>query len=146
MEWLDFVEVIEASLSDDLLTPAFRAFKKRTGTSSNVFGHCYVASEAAYHLLGGKEGGWKPQYVKHLGCPHWFLKHESGAILDITASQFRSPVSYDKARGIGFLTKAPSKRAKLLIKKIGQHPLWQFIKTQDKSHGKHCGSGSGLGR
>lgn len=74
-------------------------------------GNCYVTSEALYHLLGGKEAGWKPMTIKHENDVHWFLKHKSGLILDPTASQFDIPPNYLKAIGRGFLTKEPSKRA-----------------------------------
>lgn len=109
---------ILSNLSDGLLTKAFRGIKDRTPGLPLTFGHCYVASEAAFHLLGGKKGGWKPQFVKHLGCPHWFLKHQDGTILDLTAGQFQSPVAYERAIGKGFLTKRPSQRARILIKKV----------------------------
>lgn len=84
-------------------------------------GNCYVASEALYHLLGGKEAGWKPMMVKHEGDTHWFLKHTSGLIIDPTVSQFKESPPYEEARGCGFLTKQPSKRAQNLMQKI----VWQ---------------------
>jgi hypothetical protein len=84
-------------------------------------GNCYVACEALYHLLGGKIAGWKPMYIKHENDTHWFLKHISGLILDPTSSQFAIIPNYSKARGCGFLTKQPSKRAVKLMKDI----VWQ---------------------
>lgn len=84
-------------------------------------GNCYVTSEAVYHLLGGKKAGWKPMRIKHEGDTHWFLKHESGMILDLTKSQFKNAVPYDKACGSGFLTNHPSKRARQLM----QQMVWQ---------------------
>jgi hypothetical protein len=117
MDWSDFRGLVIDSLTDDLLTPKYRRMKKDNNLP-NTFGHCYVASEAAYYLLGGKEEGWKPMHMTHLGASHWFLKHESGFILDLTYNQFKSPLDYSKARGSGFLTKEPSKRAKKLLMKI----------------------------
>lgn len=128
MNFEEFKYLIVSNLSDDLLDKKFRKIKQRSEYLPSTFGHCYVASEVAYHLLGGKETGWKAYYVKHLGCPHWFLKHETGYVLDMTASQFKVLVPYDKARGIGFLTKEPSKRAKVLIKKISTSPTWKLLK------------------
>jgi hypothetical protein len=52
---------------------------------------------------------------------HWFLKHDSGLILDVTAVQFAKPPDYSKARGRGFLTRMPSDRARQLMDKL----LWQ---------------------
>lgn len=74
-------------------------------------GNCYVASEALYHLLGGKKAGWTPMVMKHEGGTHWFLKHKSGMIIDVTKKQFKKKPDYSKAKGCGFLTKKPSWRA-----------------------------------
>ena len=85
-------------------------------------GNCYVTSEALYHLLGGKRAGWKPMLLSVNGGTHWFLKHNTGLILDATAKQFgRIKPDYSKARGNGFLTVGPSKRAKKLMKEL----VWQ---------------------
>ena len=88
-----------------------------------VRGNCYVTSEAAYHLLGGKKAGWKPMHLRWYGDIHWFLKHDSGLILDLTAHQFTEPPDYDSAVGGGFLTRTPSKRARELM----QEMLWQTV-------------------
>jgi len=85
-------------------------------------GNCYVASEALYHLLGGKAAGWTPMSVRTPGDVHWFLKHASGRILDPTAAQFRGKLpDYAAARGRGFLTRQPSRRAAALMDAI----VWQ---------------------
>jgi hypothetical protein len=84
-------------------------------------GNCYVTSEALYHLLGGKAAGWKPMRMRHERDTHWFLQHKSGEIIDATVSQFKTKPDYRKARGSGFLTKKPSKRAKELM----QAMVWQ---------------------
>jgi hypothetical protein len=92
-------------------------------------GNCYVTSEALYHLLGGKKAGYKPMVMRHEGDTHWFL-YQTGVtvngvkvdkILDPTVSQFKTRPDYTKARGSGFLTKKPSKRARELMKKM----VWQ---------------------
>jgi hypothetical protein len=87
-------------------------------------GNCYVTCEALYHLLGGKDAGWKPMVLNISdGDNHWFLKHESGMILDPTKSQYgKNPkIPYNEARGCGFLTKKPSKRAAVLMDTL----VWQ---------------------
>jgi hypothetical protein len=134
MNWTDFCDLILDNLTDDLLTKQYQRLKQSNPSIPNTTGHCYVASETAFHLLGGKKEGWTPQYIKHLGCPHWFLKHTSGVILDLTNSQFKTSVDYDKARGTGFLTKQPSKRAKTLIARISGSKEWAKIKG--KAHVK----------
>lgn len=103
------IKVIQASLTDDLRKSEYR------GLPNPLAGHCYIASEAAYYILGGKDSGYTPMFVKHENQPHWFLQKSTGQILDITANQFRTKVPYDKAIGKGFLTNNPSKRAKVVI-------------------------------
>lgn len=105
---------IRAALSDDLRGARYR------GLSCFVAGHCYVASEAAYHALGGPTSGFTPQFVRHEGEPHWYLKQDgTGLIYDLTADQFATPVPYDQGKGKGFLTKEPSKRARVILERIG---------------------------
>lgn len=89
-------------------------------------GNCYVTCEALYHLLGGKQAGWKPMTMHHEGDTHWFLikratENSFPVILDPTVSQFKTKPDYSKARGCGFLTRKPSKRAKKLMKQL----VWQ---------------------
>jgi len=84
-------------------------------------GNCYVASEALYHLMGGKAAGWKPMNMRHEDESHWFLRHKSGMIIDQTAFQFETKPDYTKAVGRGFLTLLPSKRARDLMMLI----VWQ---------------------
>ena len=100
------------NLSEDLRRPKWR-FNKNW-----LAGHCYVASEVAYHLTGGRLV-WKPMVVRHEGGTHWYLQNRfDGDVLDLTASQFYTKIPYHKGRGCGFLTKGPSKRARKLIERI----------------------------
>lgn len=81
------------------------------------YGNCYATSESLYHLLGGKGAGWTPMHMNtRVTGSHWFLRHKSGLILDATVAQFNGVVpDYSKARGRGFLTRKPSKRAVALM-------------------------------
>lgn len=104
---------VQQALTDDLRKPQYR------GRENCLAGHCYVASEALYWLLGGPQSGWVPQNIQHEGGPHWYLKHKiSGAVLDPTASQFKTPVPYESGRGKGFLTKQPSKRTQVVLDRV----------------------------
>lgn len=79
-------------------------------------GNCYAASEALYHILGAE---WKPMVMRVRGGTHWFLRHNSGIVIDPSIQQFKKKKpDYSKARGCGFLTKKPSKRAKELMSKL----------------------------
>lgn len=96
----ELVAAIRSNLTPDLLK------KGQTG-------HCYVASEAYYHL----RPGWTPYVIRHEGATHWFLR-AGGEVLDITADQFRTPVPYAHARRCPFLTKKPSKRTMTLVDRL----------------------------
>lgn len=80
-------------------------------------GNCYVASEALYHLMGGKAAGWVPINGKHEGVSHWALRN-GRLIVDVTVSQFDTVPDYSTFKGKGFLTKEPSRRAARLMEKI----------------------------
>jgi GNAT superfamily N-acetyltransferase len=107
------VNHVQQSLSDELRGSKYRA------NPNTLAGHCYVASESLYHLLGGYESGWVPQNIRHENDSHWYLKHkDTDEILDPTADQFETPVPYENGRGKGFLTKNPSKRAAQVIERV----------------------------
>ena len=114
------VSGVKRALTPGLLQEPYRS-RVLSGQCDPMTGHCYVASEAAYHLLGGKQRGWVPVFVRHEGSPHWFLRGPGGQIVDITASQFRTPVPYEKGVAKGFLTRKPSARARLVM--AGAQPL-----------------------
>jgi len=102
--------------SDDLRQKQYR------GNSNPLTGHCYIASEAAYHALGGKAQGWKPMQMSVAGTPHWWLEGPEHKVLDITEGQFPQGVEHEKGRGKGFLTRDPSKRAQTLMNRAGLRP------------------------
>jgi hypothetical protein len=103
---------IQSNLSTDLLKKEYR------NNSHPMTGHCYIAAEAAFHLLG-KKNGWKSYVLpkKVLNVTHWWLQ-KGKDIFDPTAEQFDFIVPYDQGKSCGFLTKRPSKRAKILLKRI----------------------------
>jgi len=116
---------IADALTPDLLSPMWRA-KVRTGEPATA-GHCYIAAELAYHLLGGKAAGYLPYVLNHACWPegldpgetHWFIRHRDGTVVDPTSSQFSTPIAYDRGRACGFLTLALSKRGRTLRSRIG---------------------------
>ncbi len=81
-------------------------------------GHCYVASEAVFALLGGKAAGLKPASVAHEGSTHWWLVTTEGQVIDPTADQFATPVPYERGRCRGFLTREPSARAQEVLRLV----------------------------
>jgi hypothetical protein len=109
-------QAVRRALSPELLHEPYRS-RVQAGGCDPMTGHCYVASEALFHLLGGKRAGWTPMFVRHEGEPHWFLRGPKGQMVDITSSQFRTPVPYETAKAKGFLTLEPSARARAVIER-----------------------------
>jgi hypothetical protein len=116
------IKKIQSALTPDLLSPQWARLNQLS--QNPLVGHCYVAAEALFHKLGGQKAGWHSCMLNHQrwpeGCAkgetHWFLKHQSGVIADPTAEQYEGqPIAYDKAIACGFLTKAPSKRAQIVL-------------------------------
>lgn len=106
------VDAVVRNLTDDLRKPPWK------GNSNRFAGHCYVASEALFHLLGGKEAGWEVHRVRHHDANHWFLDHPEYGLLDVTAKQYDDDVPYHDSRRTGFLTPYASKRAAKLIELV----------------------------
>ncbi len=106
------LRAVQEALTDELRRPKYR------GDPNPMRGHCYVSAEALFYLLGGREAGYKPMNVVCEGDQHWFLLGPGGEVVDPTASQFSSPVPYAEARGRGFLTREPSKRAVEVIRRV----------------------------
>ena len=85
------VSKIQPLLCKSLLKPKYR--KLQDEGAHKYTGHCYVASEALFYIMGGK---YRPYFIRHEGEPHWFLKHvDTGEIVDATADQFKTPIPYD---------------------------------------------------
>lgn len=84
-------------------------------------GNCYVASEALFHILGGKTAGWSVYRMRAQGDVHYWLEHDNGMILDPSRMQFKNLPDYSKGKKTGFMTKRPSRRAVDLIGKL----TWQ---------------------
>lgn len=105
------VRALQESFSEELLKPRYRGHNGHPHT-----GHCYAASEALYHLWG-KKAGAKPVRLRVGDDTHWWLSHPTLGVIDPTAAQFPFPVPYAQGRGGGFLTREPSKRARVLMER-----------------------------
>ncbi len=113
---MSLIKKIQKNLSSDLLKGKWKI------QSSPLEGHCYIATEALYHILNNNE--WTPMcasYSDESGkCTHWWLMNKiTHEILDPTKEQYLpDEPPYHLGRGNGFLTKLPSKRAKILIGRV----------------------------
>jgi hypothetical protein len=114
------LQAVRASIinypSDHLLHKDYFTMPQRTPTA----GHCYIASEALYHLLSKADREiFKPHYIKVEGTTHWYLANaDKSQVLDPTKDQFYPMlVNYEDGKCSGFLTKEPSKRSIVLIRR-----------------------------
>lgn len=115
---MDIGTAIRGVLTPDLLKPAYRR-----GGAHPTYGHCYAASEAMWHMLGGPTSGLSPCRGRDgEGIVHWWLVDGDGRILDPTVQQYlaagRTP-PYGRGRRGGFLTRTPSARAREIMRRVG---------------------------
>lgn len=101
----------------DVLTDELRR-APYAGDPNPMRGHCYVATEAYYHATGGKHVGNAIYQMNHEDAPHWWMRDPNGDIVDLTSDQFDTPVPYDAGKRRGFLTRAPSKRAREVLRRV----------------------------
>lgn len=114
----DTIILVQQSLSPELLRGRWRK------QSMPLEGHCYVAAEALWHLLGKDE--YQPYYAKYVDeggrATHWWLVHKkTGLFADPTKEQYLpDKPPYDIGRRATFLTLSPSKRAKVVIDRVNK--------------------------
>lgn len=111
---------IKRVLTPDLLKPAYRHMHDPKNPTA---GHCYIAAEALYHMLGGAKAGWVPMNAREPdGMTHWWLRRRSdGRIADPTADQYLTvgeKPPYHLGKGGGFLTRHPSGRARVILERV----------------------------
>ena len=104
-----------APKSLDLLNPLFREAIK-LGCPS-VTGFCYLFSEVLFHAFPHEN--FRSFHIRHEGVTHWYLVKPNGDVVDETVAQFKTKPDYTKGRHVPFLTKQPSRRARLLAVKAG---------------------------
>jgi hypothetical protein len=112
---------IQRALHIEDLTPAYRA--RHAEGCDAMTGHCFVATNAFWHATGGPAGKYQPKQVRVEGESHWFLVDDQGRIVDLTASQFSTPIPYE--RGRHFVMRArrggdaqPTERAQAVLASI----------------------------
>ena len=109
-------------LTPDLLR---RDWLARQENEHHTHGHCYVAAEALFHLLGGWDSEWRSWVGFEDNDTHWWLvsNRRNNRILDPTKEQYtcsNPPVEppYSTGRKNTFLTKQPSKRARIVMDRV----------------------------
>lgn len=119
LPWLDAVCVVMPQLP--YLTQ--KIVKPPYGGTNLTLGFCYAASEAIFHLSEDTLEPWWVRFGPKYSQTHWFLRHPDGKVLDVTASQFDDGQLYgiyEAARRRAFGTPYPSKRARLILERIGR--------------------------
>lgn len=126
-QYQDLIKKIQSVLTPDLLKGYW---KKIYDTNNPMGGHCYIATEALYWMLGGPNGKWKPYVLSYFTWPegldegetHWFLKNEdTNQILDVTKEQFGDvPINYSVGTSNGMMSypNGGSKRAREIIRRV----------------------------
>lgn len=144
----DIRRAIIDSLSPELLEKKYAA--TLTAEDPPETGHCAVASEAFYHLAGGKAAGFVPAVCSYalrddgsmaFGAEkqellaagarretHWWVRgphHDqagAGAIFDVTQRQYRGAFPYAEGHNTGFMQpqRKASKRAQVVIDRVTQ--------------------------
>ena len=105
---------IQDSLSRDLLSRKYQKIVPET--AHPVTGHCYIATEAAFHLFGKKHG--YHTYVRRDGdITHWWLRNDDGQIIDVTIEQVGDSFPYHEGHKQN-MQFTPSKRTRKLIKRV----------------------------
>jgi hypothetical protein len=146
---LTFAELKRAIIQS--CTPDLLEKKYRDTLSPNdppETGHCAVASEAFYHIAGGKQAGFVPVVCGYAEndkgemkfkadihpalqkgwkkCTHWWIRgplngeRGKGKIFDVTAGQYNAPYPYHNGQNTGFMQpqQKPSKRAQIVIDRV----------------------------
>jgi hypothetical protein len=141
------MDSIRSSLTPDLLKGQWK--EKASG---GVSGHCYIAAEALFHLLGGKASGYLPTVLSNRtwsvgldpGETHWFLMADDGSVLDPTSGQFDCEIPYSLGKRTGFLTRGPSRRARTIMERVnndsktGTNSHEQSVKRGKKTEACRC--------
>lgn len=119
-EFKELIQKIQSALGPELLKKPYR---ERNATNP-MFGHCYVATEAFYHIVKHDHPGRFSIYhgKDDEGIVHWWLHDNKNIrLVDITADQYYSVGKnppYENSRRGAFLTSEPSKRAVIVMKRV----------------------------
>lgn len=114
---------VQRALGVEDLTPAYR--RQHEAGCDAMTGHCFVATNAFWHATGGPQGKYQPRQVRVEGESHWFLVDDRGHVVDLTASQFSTPVPYAQGRRVGMRARPggdarPTERAQAVLDRIAR--------------------------
>jgi hypothetical protein len=114
----ELIAKIRSALTPDLLKPSYQ----EENAGNPMFGHCYVATEALFHLLPDRKNYCACRGRDDRGIVHWWLVNRTtNEIYDVTADQYLSKgldPPYARGKRSGFLTNDPSKRCRMLLDRV----------------------------
>lgn len=128
MNYTNIIKKINKNLTPDFLKGRWK--ENYNPEEHPTTGHCYLATEVLYWILGGTNSDWMPHVLTSKvwsdglgeGETHWFLKNKkTGKILDPTEQQFNGKkIDYDAGipNGMMCYPVGGSKRARKIIDKI----------------------------
>jgi hypothetical protein len=111
------LSAVRQSLAPDLLSPKWRKLVEPGDPSTT--GHCYIGAESLWNLIGARESGYRPMVISGGDWTHWYLAN-GPKLLDPTADQLPDGPPYHQGRACGFLSREPSKRARIVIERVTQ--------------------------
>ena len=163
----EIVQAIRKNLSPDLLSAKWAVVVHNQRQPDPVAGHCAIATEALYDMLGGVKAGYTPvvcSYYDDRGTrvfgkapnkddqmTHWWLKgpcenghRGKGDVIDPTVRQYKKPFPYENGKPTGFMSpNLPFRCARILIdrveKMLGAERLQAFRKSNIKAYQKAGG-------
>lgn len=97
---------------------------KYEANEGEVYGHCYVASEAYFYADGGEDSDLDVYCLSHKDGTHWFLGNNGEVIdLSIETPQEGENIPYTEAQRRAFITGyEPSKRAERINEELDLWP------------------------
>jgi hypothetical protein len=124
-------DLIVSHLTSDLLAPEWARQYRADVSEQPLRGHCYVASESFYHLMGASASGLRVFRCRLPdGGTHWWLATGDGAIVDLTAVQFLEAPRYECGVRTHFLSKRPSRRARTVMMRVMASHLKDALATR----------------
>jgi hypothetical protein len=131
-------ETLISCLTPDLLSSKW---VQLADPNNPVSGHCAIATECMYDILGGARAGYLPFVCSYhynaggtfipglsksgVNMTHWWLRRPKqsgrgrGEVYDVSVNQYKEPFKYYFGRPSGFMSPTPpSKRARILLSRI----------------------------
>ena len=132
----DLARTINKHLTSDLLGKDYK--KDAPCKAGDTTGHCFIATQAAWFELGGKESGYVPRMLTHKEFPealkpgethHYLINPDTKEVIDLTYDQFKNKninqydIPYNLGKKSGYQNQAiennkPTERTQKLLDRV----------------------------